>query len=93
MVETDTVKEEITRKDACRMEDPERWLKLSAPIAVKTVKFRSNLILADQFIVKIVLQIEEDLDIRLHCWVPQLPSLSICFEELESVESDIGIWT
>ena len=65
-VEADTVKEEVTSKDACRMEDPERCIKLSAPIAVKSVKFHLSQLKADQFTVEIVLQREEDLDIRFH---------------------------
>ena len=60
------MKEEVTSKDACRMEDPERCMKLSVPIAVKTVKFHLNQLKADQFTVEIVLQKEEDLDIRVH---------------------------
>ena len=85
-MEADTVKEEVTSEEACRMENPERCIKLSAPIAVKNVKFRLNQLKADQFTVEIVLQREEALDIRFHRWIPPLPSLSICFEELERVE-------
>ena len=54
---------------ACRIENPERCIKQSAPIVVKNVKSRLNPILADQFIVEIVGQKEgdrEDLDIRFH---------------------------
>jgi len=54
---------------ACRIENPERCIKQSAPIVVKNVKFRLNPMLADQFTVEIVGQREdarEDLDIRFH---------------------------
>jgi len=54
---------------ACRIENPERCIKQSVPIAVKNAKFHSNPILADQFTVEIAGQREddqEDLDIRLH---------------------------
>jgi hypothetical protein len=54
---------------ACRIENPERCIKQSAPIAAKNAKFHSNPILAGQFIVEIVGQREgdrEDLDIRFH---------------------------
>jgi len=54
---------------ACRIENPERCIKQSAPIAVKNVKFRSNRILAGQFTAEIVGQREgdrEDLDIRFY---------------------------
>ena len=54
---------------ACRIENPERCIKQSAPTVVKNVKFHSNPILADQFTVEIVGQREddrEDLDIRFH---------------------------
>jgi len=54
---------------ACRIENPERCIKQSAPIAAKNVKFRSNPILTGQFTVEIVGQREdnrEDPDIRVH---------------------------
>jgi len=34
---------------ACRIENPERCIKQSVPIAVKNVKFRSNLMEADPY--------------------------------------------
>jgi len=56
---------------ACRIENPERCIKQSAPIVAKNVKFHSNLILAGQFTVETVGQKEGnredlDLDIRFH---------------------------
>jgi len=50
----------------CCMENPERCIKQSALIAVKNVKFRSDLILTGWFIVGTVGQREEDLDISFH---------------------------
>jgi len=56
---------------ACRIENPERCIKQSAPIAAKNAKFHSNPILAGQFTVETVGQKEGnredlDLDIRFH---------------------------
>ncbi len=45
---------------ACRIENLERCIKQSVPIAVKNAKFHSNLILTDQFTVEIVGQREGD---------------------------------
>jgi hypothetical protein len=56
--------EAVTGGDAGRMGHPERCIKLSVPIAVKNVKFRFNRLKTDQFTVEIVLQSEDDLDIR-----------------------------
>ena len=54
---------------ACRIENAERCIKQSVPIADKNAKFHSNPILAGQFTVEIVGPREdsrEDLDIRFH---------------------------
>ncbi len=64
---------------ACRIENPERCIKQSAPIAVKNVKFRSNRILAGQFTAEIVGQREddrEDLDIRFYLIAKRLLQFS-----------------
>ncbi len=69
----------------CRIENHERCTKQSAPIAVKNVKFRSNLTLAGLFTVATVGQREdnqeEGLDTRFHRLnhrIAKLPMPALC---------------
>ena len=65
-VEPDTVNEEVPSEDVGRMVTPEQCIRLFAPSAVTNVKSRLNQRKADRFTVEIVLQREEDRDIRFH---------------------------
>jgi len=48
----------------CRIENPERCIRQSAPIVAKNVKFRSNLMEADPYTAENVIPNEEQEDIK-----------------------------